>query len=140
MSIVIHHNPTCGTSSNVLAIIRASGVEPVVIEYLKEGWTRPHLLALFAAAGISPRDALRTFKTKAEEMGLTEEGVSDDALIDAMIADPVLVNRPIVVSSKGAALCRPAATVLPLLDGKPQGPVAKPDGNLIVDAEGNVVV
>lgn len=101
MSIVIHHNPACGTSRNVLELIRASGTEPVVIEYLETGWTRPQLLALFAAADLTPRAALRTSKSPAAELGLLEEGVSDEALIEAMIAHPVLVNRPIVASPKG---------------------------------------
>jgi arsenate reductase len=140
MSIAIYHNPACGTSRNVLAIIRASGVEPEIIEYMKTGWTEAQLRELLGSAGVRPRDVLRTFKTKAEDLGLTAEDASDDALIAAMVADPVLVNRPIVVSAKGTALCRPPSCVLPLLENSPIGPVAKPDGMLIVDAEGNVVV
>ncbi|WPY94714.1 arsenate reductase (glutaredoxin) [Limimaricola variabilis] len=139
MSIVIHHNPACGTSRNVLELIRASGTEPVVIEYLETGWTRPQLLALFAAADLTPRAALRTSKSPAAELGLLEEGVSDEALIEAMIAHPVLVNRPIVASPKGVRLCRPSEAVLDLLDTLPPGPLAKEDGTLVIDAEGRRV-
>ena len=131
MSTVIHHNPDCGTSRNVLAVIRASGTEPVVIEYLKTGWTRPQLQALFAAAGLTPRAALRTSKSPAEELGLLDQAISDDALLDAMIAHPVLVNRPIVCTPKGVALCRPSEAVLPLLEQPLTAPVYKEDGTLI---------
>ncbi len=117
MSIVIHHNPDCGTSRNVLQMIRGSGTEPVVVEYLKTGWTRPQLQALFAAAGLTPRTALRTTKSPAEELGLLDPTVDDEALLDAMLDHPVLVNRPIVCSSKGVRLCRPSEQVLDLLDG-----------------------
>ena len=137
--IVIHHNPACGTSRNVLAIIRAAGHAPVVIEYLSAGWTRAQLLGLFAAAGITPREALRIAKTTAEDMGLTAEGVTDEQLLAAMVAHPVLVNRPIVCSPKGVRLCRPSETVLDLLDHWPPGPLAKEDGQLIIDAHGNRV-
>ncbi|MEP2947212.1 MAG: arsenate reductase (glutaredoxin) [Lentilitoribacter sp.] len=118
MSIVIHHNPDCGTSRNVLEMIKTSGATPVVIEYLDEGWTRPQLLALFAAADLTPRQALRTSKSPAEELGLLDESVSDEALLDAMLEHPVLVNRPIVCSPKGVKLCRPSEEVLPLLENE----------------------
>jgi len=139
MSIVIHHNPACGTSRNVLDIIRASGAEPVVIDYLAEGWTRPQLLGLFAAAGLTPRSALRTTKSPAEALGLTDPAVSDETLLDAMLAHPVLVNRPIVCSPRGVRLCRPSETVLDLLDRMPPGPLHKEDGQMILDAEGRRV-
>ena len=139
MSIVIHHNPDCGTSRNVLAIIRASGTEPVVIEYLRAGWTRPQLLALFAAANLTPRTALRTTKSPAVELGLTEPAVSDDTLLDAMLEHPVLVNRPIVCSAKGVRLCRPSETVLDLLDQMPPGPLFKEDGTMILNEKGERV-
>lgn len=126
--IVIHHNPGCGTSRNVLAIIRASGVEPVIIDYLATGWTRPQLLALFAAAGLTAREALREAKSPAEELGLLAEGVTEDEILDAMLLHPVLVNRPIVASPKGVRLCRPSERVLELLDRLPEGPVFKEDG------------
>ncbi|RBO54090.1 arsenate reductase (glutaredoxin) [Rhodovulum sp. BSW8] len=134
--IVIHHNPDCGTSRNVLGIIRRSGTEPVVIDYLAEGWTRPQLLALFAAAGLTPRAALRRTKSPAAELGLLGEDVPDDALLDAMIAHPVLVNRPIVASPRGVRLCRPSETVLDLLDRLPPGPLYKEDGQMILTASG----
>ena len=135
--VVIHHNPDCGTSRNVLEIIRAAGYAPVVIEYLTEGWTRPQLLALFAVANITPREALRVTKSPAEALGLTAADVSEDALLDAMIAHPILVNRPLVCTPKGVRLCRPSEAVLDLLDRLPPGPVAKEDGELVIDAEGN---
>lgn len=136
MSVVIHHNPDCGTSRNVLAILRATGDEPIVIKYLKEGWTRPQLLALFAAAGLTPRSALRETKSPAEALGLLEPGVSDDTLLNAMIELPILVNRPIVCTPKGVRLCRPSETVLDLLDRLPPGPLFKEDGEMILDEEG----
>ena len=136
MTVVIHHNPGCGTSRNVLEIIRAAGYDPVVIEYLTEGWTRPQLLALFAAADLTPRQALRTSKSPAEELGLLDETVSDDALLDAMVGHPVLVNRPIVCTGKGVRLCRPSEAVLDLLDHWPPGPLVKEDGAMILDADG----
>jgi arsenate reductase len=136
MTIVIHHNPDCGTSRNVLEIIRASGEEPVVIDYLREGWTRPQLLALFAAADLTPRNALRTSKSPAEALGLTDPAVSDEALLDAMLAHPVLVNRPIVCSPRGVRLCRPSERVLDLLDRMPPGPLYKEDGEMILNEKG----
>ena len=136
MTIVIHHNTDCGTSRNVLDIIRKSGTEPVIIDYLREGWTRPQLIGLFAAAGLTPREALRVSKSPAVELGLTDPSVSDEALLDAMIAHPILVNRPIVCSPKGVRLCRPSEAVLDLLDRMPPGPLYKEDGEMILDAEG----
>lgn len=99
--------------------------------------TRPQLLALFAAAGLTPRDALRVARSPAEELGLTAEGVTDDQLLAAMVVHPILVNRPIVCTPKGVRLCRPSETVLDLLDRMPPGPLTKEDGQLIIDAEGN---
>lgn len=130
MSIVIHHNPDCGTSRNVLEMIKASGETPTVIEYLKEGWTKPQLLALFAAAEITPKEALRTSKSPAEELGLLDDDVTDDALLDAMIEHPVLVNRPIVCSAKGVKLCRPSEKVLPLLSNE-VAKFTKEDGEVV---------
>lgn len=137
--IVIHHNPACGTSRNVLAAIRAAGVEPVVVEYLKEGWTRGQLLGLFAAAGLTPRAALREKGTRAAELGLLAAGVDDETILSAMVADPVLVNRPIVCSPKGVRLCRPSEAVLDLLERLPPGPLAKEDGSPLIDAQGRRV-
>jgi len=113
--IVIHHNPNCGTSRNTLEMIRQSGREPVVNQYLKTGWTRTRLQQLLAAMGKRPRDILRTRGTPAEELGLLEDGVSDDAILAAMELHPVLVERPIVETPKGVRLCRPAETVRELL-------------------------
>ena len=104
MNIVIHHNPDCGTSRNVIATVEAAGYQPTIIEYLKTGWTRPQLQALFAAAGLTPRTALRVSKSPAEVLGLTDPGVSDEKLLDAMLEHPILVNRPIVCTSKGVRL------------------------------------
>ena len=139
MKIAIHHNPACGTSRNVLQIIRDAGYEPDVIEYLNVGWTRPQLLALFAAANLTPRTALRTTKSPAAELGLLEDGISDDEILAQMLEYPVLVNRPIVACKNGVRLCRPAEAVLDLLDNWPDGPWVKEEGQLVIDAEGNRV-
>lgn len=139
MSCVIYHNPACGTSRNVLAILEAAGVAPVVIDYLTEGWTRGQLLGLFAAADLTPRTALRVSKSPAEALGLTDPAVSDAAILSAMLEHPVLVNRPIVCTPRGVRLCRPSETVLDLLDRMPPGPLYKEDGEMILDAAGNRV-
>jgi arsenate reductase (glutaredoxin) len=139
MDIVIHHNPDCGTSRNVLMIIEAAGYKPTVIEYLKTGWTRQQLQGLFAAAGLTPRSALRTTKSPAETLGLLDPAVGDDALLEAMIQHPVLVNRPIVCTAKGVRLCRPSEAVLGLLERLPNGPLHKEDGSLLIDADGRRV-
>ena len=139
MNVVIYHNPECGTSRNTLNIIRAAGYDPTVIEYLAEGWTRAQLLGLFAAADLSARAALRESKSPAKELGLLEPTVEDEALLSAMVQHPVLVNRPIVCTAKGVKLCRPSELVLDLLERLPPGPLAKEDGELIIDAEGRRV-
>jgi len=113
--VVIYHNPACGTSRNTLALLREKGVEPKVVEYLKEGWTKDQLKDLLKTMEVSAHDILRVRGTNAEELGLTDPAASDEALIAAMIIEPILVNRPIVVTPKGAALCRPAELVLGLL-------------------------
>ncbi|EME3969877.1 arsenate reductase (glutaredoxin) [Vibrio fluvialis] len=138
--IVIHHNPDCGTSRNVLVIIEKAGYEPVIVDYLQEGWSRSQLLALFAAADLTPRSALRTTKSPAQELGLLANDVSDAQILDAMLRYPVLVNRPIVCSPKGVKLCRPSESVLDLLDRWPAGPLYKEDGELILDASCHRVV
>lgn len=138
--VVIHHNPDCGTSRNVLRIIEAAGYTPTVIDYQREGWTRPHLLALFAAAGVTARQALREKNTPAAELGLLDPAVADEQLIAAMIQHPILVNRPFVATPKGVRLCRPeSGMVLDLLDRWPKGPFAKEDGALLIDADGKRV-
>ena len=130
MNVVIHHNPDCGTSRNVLAIIEAAGYAPTVVEYLKTGWTRPQLLALFAAAGLTPRAALRETKSPAAELGLLAPEVSEADLLAAMVAHPILVNRPIVVTPLGTRLCRPSERVLDLLERKPDN-FTKEDGEVV---------
>jgi arsenate reductase len=139
MDIVIHHNPECTTSRNVLAILTAAGYTPTVIEYLKTGWTKPQLLGLFAAAGLRPRTALRETKSPAADLGLLGQGVSNEAILEAMIKYPILVNRPIVCAPKGVRLCRPSEIVLDLLDRFPPGPFYKEDGELLIDNNGRRV-
>lgn len=136
MNIVIYHNPDCGTSRNVLAIIEGAGYKPTIIEYLKMGWTIPQLLGLFAASDIDARSALRTTKSPAAELGLLDSSVSDEMLLKAMVAHPVLVNRPLVCTPRGVRLCRPSETVLDLLDKWPTGPFYKENGDVMIDAEG----
>lgn len=138
--IVIHHNPECGTSRNVLSIIQDAGYTPVVIEYLNEGWTKAQLLGLFAAADLTPRTALRTTKSPADALGLLNDKVTDDDILVAMLEHPILVNRPIVCSPKGVKLCRPSEQVLDLLAQWPQGPYHKEDGELIIDPQGNRLI
>jgi arsenate reductase len=116
MAITVYHNSKCGTSRKVLELIKEAGHEPEVVEYMKTGWTKPQLLELFAAADLTPRDAMRTVRSPAEELGLLDPALDDDALLDAMVEHPALVNRPIVSSPKGVRLCRPAELVQPLLD------------------------
>lgn len=113
--ITLFHNPNCGTSRNVLQMIRDAGHEPAIIEYLKRPWTRQQLAELMAQAHVTPRDWLRVRGTPAEALGLTAPDVTDDAILDAMAAEPILVERPIVVTPKGVALCRPKESVLELL-------------------------
>lgn len=113
--VVIHHNPNCGTSRNTLDMIRQSGCEPTIHEYVKTGWTRAQLQTLFAKMGKSPRDLLRARGTPAEALGLLHAGVSNDSILDAMVEHPILVERPIVESPKGVRLCRPADLVRDLL-------------------------
>ncbi|WP_340679124.1 arsenate reductase family protein [Paraglaciecola sp.] len=134
--IVIYHNPECGTSRNVLQIIKDAGYTPTVIEYLQTGWTQDQLLALFAAADLTPQTALRATKSPAQALGLFDEGVTDEAILAAMIEHPVLVNRPIVCSPLGVKLCRPSEVVLSLLDKWPQGPYYKEDSQMILDEQG----
>ncbi|RYF94625.1 MAG: arsenate reductase (glutaredoxin) [Caulobacteraceae bacterium] len=115
MTVTIFHNPACGTSRKTLEILRERGLEPTVVEYLKTGWTKPQLKDLLQAMDARPADILRTKGDRATELGLTAPGVSDEAILDAMVAEPALVERPIVTTPKGAALCRPQERVLDLL-------------------------
>ena len=136
MTVTIWHNPACGTSRNTLSMIRASGEEPVVIEYLKEPPSRERLKELIAAMGITPRDLLREKGTPYAELGLGDPSRSNEALLDAMMAHPILINRPIVVSPKGVRLCRPSEQVLDLLPPQ-KSAFSKEDGEQVVDAQGN---
>lgn len=113
--VTIYHNPNCGTSRNTLALLREKGVEPKVVEYVKVGWTKDQLQDLLKRMEVGAHEILRVRGTNADALGLTDPGVSDEAIIAAMIIEPILVNRPIVVTEKGAALCRPAELVLGLL-------------------------
>ncbi len=129
--VTIFHNPGCGTSRNTLAMIEAAGYAPTVIDYLTTGWTRPQLEGLLAATGLTPRGLLRESGTPAAELGLLDPAVTDGAILDAMLAHPILVNRPIVVTPKGAALCRPSEVVLVLLDARPES-FTKEDGEVVL--------
>ncbi len=130
MKPLIFHNPKCGTSRNTLAIIKASGEEPEVVEYLKNTPTRDRLVELLAQMQISPRELLRSKEAINDELGLDNPELSDNQIIDAMIAHPILINRPIVVTDKGAALCRPSERVFELL-GNPVSSFTKEDGEVI---------
>lgn len=131
MSVTIYHNPDCGTSRNVLAMIRQSGVEPTIIEYLKTPPSREKLLKLIKAMGISVRDLVRKKGTPYHELGLDNPDLTDEQLIDQMLAHPILINRPIVVTEKGVRLCRPSDTVLSLLPNPHIGRFVKEDGEVV---------
>ncbi len=137
--ITIYHNPACGTSRNVLAMIRNSGVEPTIVEYLKHPPGRDGLLALIHALGIDVRDLLRRKGTPFDELKLGEPHWSDDQLIDFMVAHPILMDRPVVVTPLGTRLCRPSETVLDLLPSGQRAAFSKEDGEAVVDAEGRRV-
>ena len=136
MSTTVYHNPNCSTSRNVLALIRNSGVEPEVIEYLKHPPSRDKLVELVAQLGIPVREVLRQKGTPYDELKLDNPALSDDALIDAMVAHPILMNRPIVVTPLGARLCRPSEAVLDILPQPQQGAFSKEDGEQVIDAQG----
>ena len=128
--VVIFHNPGCGTSRNVVEMVRAAGYEPSVIEYLKAGWTHEQLRELAGEAGLSLRELMRDKGTPAEELGLLNPAATDEAILAAMVEHPILVNRPIVVTPKGVALCRPSEKVFPLLDKTPES-FTKEDGEIV---------
>ena len=130
-NVTIYHNPACGTSRNTLAMIRASGVEPEVIEYLKNPPSREKLIELLQKMGISPRQLLREKGTPYAELDLINPNLTDKAILDAMMQHPILINRPIVVTDKGAVLCRPSELVLPLLDNPDIGQFVKEDGEMV---------
>ena len=135
-NITIYHNPDCGTSRNVLALIRNCGVEPTIIEYLKTPPSRDRLMELIGLMSVPVRDVLRQKGTPYDELQLGNPALSDDDLIDAMVAHPILMNRPIVVTPLGTRLCRPSEAVLEILPSPQQGAFAKEDGEQIVNAQG----
>ena len=137
--IIIYHNPECGTSRNTLAMIRNAGIEPHVVEYLKTPPSRALLEQLIERAGIAPRDLLREKGTPYADLGLGDPSLDDGALIDAMMAHPILINRPLVVSPLGVKLCRPSEVVLDLIPARQRGAFAKEDGEQVIDDAGNRV-
>ena len=136
MDVIIYHNPQCGTSRNTLGLIRNAGIEPHIVEYLKTPPTRLLLRQLIERAGISPRDLLREKGTPYAELGLDDTSLSDETLVDAMMAHPILINRPIVVTPAGVRLCRPSEAVLDILPAPQRGEFRKEDGEPVVDAQG----
>ena len=139
MTVTIYHNPACGTSRNTLAMIRQSGEEPEVIEYLKTPPSRERLVELIAAMGMTPRDLLREKGTPYAELGLADPKRSDDEILDFMLAHPILINRPIVVSRLGVVLARPSEKVLDILPNPDVGAFTKEDGEVVIDASGKRV-
>lgn len=140
MTVTIYHNPDCGTSRNTLAMIRQSGVDPVVIEYLKTPPTRDRIVALVTAAGMTLRQAIRQKDTPYGELGLADPARSDEDLLDAIAAHPVLLNRPFVETPLGTRLCRPSEVVLDILENPDIGPFTKEDGEVIIDPQGKRLV
>jgi arsenate reductase len=138
-TITIYHNPKCGTSRNTLAMIRNSGVEPAVIEYLKTPPTREQLQALIAASGLSVREVMRSKEALCSELGLLDPARTDAELVDAMLVHPILINRPLVVTPLGTRLCRPSELVLDILPQPQQGAFSKEDGEAVIDAQGQRV-
>lgn len=139
-TIIIYHNPDCGTSRNTLALIRNSGIEPHIVEYLKTPPARALLMEMIERAGMTPRELLREKGTPYAELGLADESLSDEALINAMMAHPILINRPLVVTPLGVKLCRPSETVLDILPDPQRGAIAKEDGAQVIDTTGQRVI
>lgn len=137
MDATIYHNPSCGTSRNTLALIRAAGIEPTVIEYLREPPTREKLAGMIADAGLTVREAMREKGAPYAELGLDNPDLTDDQLLDAMMKTPVLINRPFVVTPLGTRLARPSEVVLDILPDTFKGPFFKEDGEQVLDSEGN---
>jgi arsenate reductase len=137
--VAIYHNPDCGTSRNTLAMIRNAGIEPVIIHYLQDPPSRQQLSTMIAAAGLSVRQALREKGTPFQDLGLGNPSLTDDQLLDAMLAHPILINRPFVVTERGTRLCRPSEVVLEILPQPQRGRFAKEDGDLVVDEQGQRV-
>ena len=139
MTVTIYHNPACGTSRNTLAIIRNAGIEPTVVEYLKTPPSRATLVSLIAQMGGGARALLREKGTPYVDLGLGDLSLSEDSLVDAMMAHPILINRPIVVTPLGVKLCRPSEAVLDLLTQSQRGAFTKEDGEVVIDAQGRRV-
>ena len=137
--VVIYHTPECGTSRNTLAMIRNAGIEPTVIEYLRHPPSRDELASMISAAGMTVRQALREKGTPFQELGLGDPGLSDEQLLDAMMAHPILINRPFVITSRGARLCRPSEVVLDILPAPQKGSFVKEDGEVVIDERGRRV-
>ncbi len=140
IDIVVYHNPACGTSRNTIGLIRNAGIEPHIVDYIETPPSRELLIDLIGRAGITPRDLLREKGTPYAALGLGDTTLSDDALVDAMMAHPILINRPLVVSPLGVKLCRPSEAVLDLLPEPQRGAFAKEDGEQVVDASGRRIV
>ena len=136
---IIYHNPACGTSRNTLAMIRNSGEEPTVIEYLQHPPSREQLVKMMQDAGLTVREAIRQKGTPYAELGLGDLSLTNDQLLDAMLANPILINRPFVVTTKGTRLCRPSELVLDILPNPQQGAFTKEDGDVVINAEGQRV-
>lgn len=136
MDITIYHNPRCGTSRNTLALIRNAGVEPLVVDYLSQTPTREDLAAMIAKAGLTVREAMRSKEQVFADLGLADPALDDGALLDAIIAHPILLNRPFVVTPAGARLCRPSELVLDILTMPQLGAFTKEDGEAVIDAHG----
>ena len=139
MDVTIYHNPACGTSRNTLALIRNAGIEPTIIEYLKTPPTKEKLAELIRRAGLTVSEAIRQKGTPYAALGLDDPGLTDDELLDAMIKDPILINRPFVVTALGVTLSRPSEKVLDILPLPQKGAFSKEDGEPVIDAEGNRV-
>ena len=140
MQVTIYHNPSCGTSRNTLAMIRNAGIEPTVIEYLQTPPSRAELKAMITDAGLTVRDAIREKGTPYAELGLDDPALSDEQLLDAMVKEPILINRPFVVTPLGTRLCRPSEAVLEILPDSHKGAFAKEDGEQVLDHEGKRIV
>jgi len=136
MNVTIYHNPDCGTSRNTLAMIRNAGIEPTVIEYLKNPPSRERLVELIQQSGLTVREVVRQKGTPYGELGLDNPAVTDEQLLDAMMEHPILINRPLVVTPIGVRLCRPSEVVLDILPAAQKGPFAKEDGEVVIDSEG----
>ena len=137
--VTIYHNPRCGTSRNTLALIRNAGIEPEIIEYLKTPPSRETLKAIAHATGAPLRDLIRSKEPQYQELGLEDNSTSDEQLLDAMLAHPVLINRPIVITTMGTRLCRPSEQVLDILPEPQRGPFTKEDGEVVIDSNGKRV-